>query len=238
MTSLVGLLSLMPGVAIVRLRFEGRLRGGVGGLMKRGDGGAELFLSVLARGAWAAGGCARRLVSEVAVLMPRFFRLRAFFAGVVGRCSSKKLDVVVTPSAVSGRRARKSAAKEWFVILGMGDSGEGPGEGSVTEDESIVEIVVVGELSDEAVEFESRLSWWLWKEEKGAACIVFCVTLLPCAVVGSRSGRRERAGGCESAPKTAPNEGMGVYVLDVVVAGMLGGCVGGAVLSQRLSSQR
>jgi hypothetical protein len=40
----------------------------------------------------------------------------------------------------------------------MGDSGEGPGEGSVTDDESIVEIVVVGELSDEAVELLSRLS--------------------------------------------------------------------------------
>lgn len=54
-TSLVGLLSLMPGVAIVKLRFDGRLRGGVGGLMKRGDGGAELFFSLLAAAAGAAG---------------------------------------------------------------------------------------------------------------------------------------------------------------------------------------
>ena len=53
MTSRVGLLSLIPGVAIVRLRFDGRLRGGVGGLMKRGDGGAELFFSASA-GAGAA----------------------------------------------------------------------------------------------------------------------------------------------------------------------------------------
>ena len=161
MTSLVGLLSLIPGVAIVKLKFDGRLRGGVGGLMKRGDGGAELFFSLLAGAARAAGAWARRLVSEVVVLIPRFFKFRAFFAGVVGRCNSKKLPVDDVPSAVSGLRALKSAAKEWFMILGMGDSGEGPGEGSVTEDESMVEIVVVGELSEDAVELLSRESWWL-----------------------------------------------------------------------------
>lgn len=55
MTSLVGLLSLIPGVAIVKLKFEGRLRGGVGGLMKRGDGGAELFFSLLTSAGGAAG---------------------------------------------------------------------------------------------------------------------------------------------------------------------------------------
>lgn len=44
------------------------------------------------------------------------------------------------------------------MILGMGDSGEGPGEGSVTEDESMVDIVVVGELSEDAVELLSRES--------------------------------------------------------------------------------
>lgn len=216
MTSLVGLLSLIPGVAMVKLRFDGRLRGGVGGLMKRGEGGAELFLSLLAwAAAGAAGPWARRLVSEVVVLMPRFFRLRAFFAGVVGRASSKKLFPVKTPSDVSGLRALKSAAKEWFAILAMGDSGEGPGEGSVTDDESMVEIVVVGELSEEAVELESRESWWLWKDEKGAPCIVVpvevrCATLLPCAVVVSRSGVCEGPTLCGSPPKTAPNEGMGM----------------------------
>jgi hypothetical protein len=91
MTSLVGLLSLIPGVAMVKLRFDGRLRGGVGGLMKSGEGGAELFFSWSACTAGAAGAWARRLVSEVVVLIPRFFRFRAFFAGVVGRASSKKL---------------------------------------------------------------------------------------------------------------------------------------------------
>jgi hypothetical protein len=32
----------------------------------------------------------------------------------------------------------------------MGDSGDGPGEGSVTEEESMVEMVVVGELSEDS----------------------------------------------------------------------------------------
>lgn len=54
-TSLVGLLSLIPGVAIVKLKLDGRLLGGVGGLMNRGDGGAELFFSSLAAAAGAAG---------------------------------------------------------------------------------------------------------------------------------------------------------------------------------------
>jgi hypothetical protein len=45
-SSRAGLLSL-PGVEMVRLRFEGRRFGGVGGLMKSGDGGAELFRSLL-----------------------------------------------------------------------------------------------------------------------------------------------------------------------------------------------
>ena len=192
MTSLVGLLSLIPGVAIVRLRFDGRLRGGVGGLMKRGDGGAELFFSASAGAGAAAGPWARRFVREVVVLMPRFFRLRAFLAGVVGRANSKKLCADKTPSEVSGLRALKSEAKEWFEILGKGDSGEGPGEGSVTDEESMVDMVVVGELSVEVVELESRDSWWLWKDEKGAPCVVVSLvvrraTLLPCAVLESRS---------------------------------------------------
>jgi hypothetical protein len=155
------------------------------------------------------------LVREVVVLMPRFLRLRAFLAGVVGRCSSKKLGAESVGASVL--RARKSAANE-ELSLAMGDSGEGPGEGSVTEDESIVEIVVVGELSDDVVELLSRLSWGMWNEEKGAACVVGGATLLPWALEQLRLGRE-----CRSAPKTEPNEGMGEKVREVV-AGML--CAG------------
>jgi hypothetical protein len=49
MRSRAGLLSELPGDPIVKLRLEGRLLGGVGGLMKSGEGGAELFLSLFTR---------------------------------------------------------------------------------------------------------------------------------------------------------------------------------------------
>lgn len=158
-TSRAGLLSAFPGVPISKLRFEGRLLGGVGGLMKSGEGGAELFFSLLTT-ATGAGVWARRFVNEVVVLMPKFFKFRAFLAGVVGRCNSKKALGDESPELVSGRLDLKSATKEEAAaVLASGDSGEGPGEGSVTDDESMVEIVVVGELSEEAVELLSRLSW-------------------------------------------------------------------------------
>jgi hypothetical protein len=168
MTSRVGLFSVLPGVEMVRLRFDGRLLGGVGGLMNNGEGGAELFLSLLTT-ATGAGLWPRRLVREVVVLMPRFFRFRAFFAGVVGLCNSKKVLGAESAGLVSGLRERKSATNEdEAAVLAKGDSGEGPGDGSVTEDESMVEMVVVGELSDEAVELLSRLSVCMWKEAKAA----------------------------------------------------------------------
>jgi hypothetical protein len=167
-TSRAGLFSVVPGDPIVRLRLDGRLLGGVGGLMKRGEGGAELFLSLLTRPI-GAGLWPRRLVSDVVVLMPRFFRFRAFFAGVVGLCNSKKAVDDDSAWLVSGRRERKSATNEdEAAVLASGDSGDAPGEGSVTDEESMVEMVVVGELSDEAVELLSRLSVCMWKEEKAA----------------------------------------------------------------------
>ena len=111
----------------------------------------------------------------------------------------------------------------------------------------MVEMVVVGELSDDVVELESRESWWLWKDEKAGPCNVFplevrCATWLPCAVLGSLPDVCVCPMLCGSPPKTAPNEGMGMYFLDVVV-GMLGGGGNGAprggrarvVLGQRLS---
>jgi hypothetical protein len=167
-TSRAGLVSVLPGEPIVRLRFDGRLLGGVGGLMKSGEGGAELFRS-LVTSPTGAGLLPRRLVREVVVLMPRFFRFRAFFAGVVGLASSKKLLGEESAGLVSGLRERKSATNEDdAAVLASGDSGDGPGDGSVTDDESMVEMVVVGELSDDAVELLSRLSVCMWKDEKAA----------------------------------------------------------------------
>jgi hypothetical protein len=53
MSRRAGLFSVLPGVEIVKLRLEGRLFGGVGGLMNSGEGGAELFFSLLATKAGA-----------------------------------------------------------------------------------------------------------------------------------------------------------------------------------------
>jgi hypothetical protein len=171
--SLTGLLSVLPGVEMVRLRFEGRRLGGVGGFINSGEGGAELFLS-LGTTAMGAGVWARRLLRDEVVLMPRFFKFRGFFAGVVGLCSSKKLFGDESPDGGSVLRDLKSATnEEGATVLARGDSGDTPGDGSVTDDESMVEMVVVGELSEEAVEVLSRLSLCTWKEEKGAPVSVF-----------------------------------------------------------------
>jgi hypothetical protein len=158
MRSRTGLLSVLPGVDIVKLKFDGRLLGGVGGLMNSGDGGAELFFSPGAT-TMGAGACARRLPREDAVLMPRFLRFRGFFAGVVGRCSSKKLLGDESADGGSVLLDLKSATNDnGAAVFARGDSGDTPGDGSVTDDESMVEMVVVGELSEEAVDVLSRLS--------------------------------------------------------------------------------
>ena len=127
-------------------------------MMNNGDGGAELFFSFGAA-ATGAGVCARKLPREEAVLMPRFLRFRGFFAGVVGRCSSKKALGGASADGGSVLLDLKSATNDKGVaVFARGDSGDTPGDGSVTDDESMVEMVVVGELSDEAVEVLSRLS--------------------------------------------------------------------------------
>lgn len=210
MRSLTGFVSLLAGVAIVRLRLDGRLLGGVGGLINSGEGGAELVLSsgatTIGAGAWL-----RRLLKEEAVLMPRFFKFRGFLAGVVGRCSSKKVLADASPETGSVLRDRKSATKEQGVmVFAKGDSGDTPGEGSVTEDESIVEMVVVGELSEEAVELLSRLSRWRWKEENGVPGFVFPLVCGRAGVVPFTKPWPGGAEACCSEPKTAPNEGMGM----------------------------
>jgi hypothetical protein len=136
---------------MVRLRLLGLLFGGVGGLMNDGEVGAEVFFSFLANiGSEADGFGPRRFVSDVDVLMPRFFRFLGFFAGVVGRCNSKKVLGEFSAELFSDFRDLKSDTNEDGVTLAIGDSGDGPGDGSVTEEESMVDIVVVGEESDDS----------------------------------------------------------------------------------------
>jgi hypothetical protein len=137
--------------------------------MNDGDAGAEVFPSLGAiDGTVALGAGARRLFNDVDVLMPRFFRFRGFFAGVVGLASSKKVLGEDSPEPLSALRDLKSATKDVFNALATGDSGEGPGDGSVTEDESMVEMVVVGELSEDSEASVDVLSRWIWKAEKAA----------------------------------------------------------------------
>jgi hypothetical protein len=144
---------------MVKLRLLGRLLGGVGGLMNDGDVGADVFFSFFVSMGKVDVGFCRRLPSELAVLIPRFFRFRGFFAGVVGRASSKKVVGELSKELFSVRLDRKSGTKDEGAVLATGDSGEGPGEGSVTEFESMVDIVVVGlesEDSEANVDVESR----------------------------------------------------------------------------------
>ena len=123
------------GVRIVKPRLLGFLLGGVGGFTNEGEAIVErLECSSAGRG---------RLVVEAArpgfrdVLTARFFRLRPFLGGGCF-CSSKK---GLQSSEVRGRCIPTAN------VVGGGDSGDDPGDGSVALESSTVEIVVVGEES-------------------------------------------------------------------------------------------
>lgn len=120
--------------------------------MKEGDVGAEVFFSFFAPGPGATGAVefSLRLPNEFVVLIPKFFKFLGFLAGVMGLCSSKNVLCDGSEGLSPVLRDRKSGTNEDAATLATGDSGEGPGEGSVTEDESMVDIVVVGEESDDS----------------------------------------------------------------------------------------
>lgn len=211
---------------MVKLRLLGRRLGGVGGLMKDGDAGAEVFFSFFATAGRGAVGLERRLLSEVDVLIPRFFKFLGFFAGVVGLCNSKKVLGEFSDEPLSILRDLKSATKEEGAALAMGDSGDGPGEGSVTEDESIVEMVVVGELSEDSDANVEVLSRCTWKAEKDGFAECEPVGMfpleagrpiwLPWEAVPLRSDRSLSPVLLPSSPKTDMNDGMcGANVLEL-----------------------
>jgi hypothetical protein len=77
------------------------------------------------------------------VLTARFFRFRARLAGVLGLRSVK--GIVSEVALSNGVKREASMAKD----MEAGDCGEGPGEGSVIDDESR-DTVVVGEDSVES----------------------------------------------------------------------------------------
>ena len=138
------------GVNIVSPRLLGFLRGGVGGFTNDGE-------SMLAFA--SDGTLSGKLVVEDAlpgclvVFTARFFRLRPFLGGGCF-CSSKKTPL--WSSAVLGRNMPTEN------VLGGGDSGEEPGEGSVALESSTVDIVVVGDESLDPVVLVESLKLWLW----------------------------------------------------------------------------
>lgn len=133
-----------PGVWIVRPRLLGFRRGGDGGLTKAGDNAGELGSSRV---------CSGKDVVEAAlavcldVFTARFFKLRPFF-GSGCFCNSKK------GAPLSAVRGRSIPAVN---VVGGGDSGEEPGEGSVALESSTVEIVVVGDDSLDPTVFVESL---------------------------------------------------------------------------------
>lgn len=136
------------GVSIVSPRLLGFLRGGVGGLTKDGD-------SIVAFA--SDGTLSGRLVVDNArpgcleVFTARFLRLRPFLGG---GCFWSSKNAPLWSSAVLGRNMPTEN------VLGGGDSGDEPGEGSVALESSTVDIVVVGEESLEPVVFVESLKLW------------------------------------------------------------------------------
>lgn len=117
---------------------------GVGGFTNVGDDMAAIPL---------APGSGKLVVEEVLpvfrdVSTARFLRFRPFF-GAAGFCISKK---GLLSSDVRGRIIPA------VNVVGGGDSGDDPGEGSVALESSTVDIVVVGEDSDDP--FVVSLSLW------------------------------------------------------------------------------
>ena len=128
---------LIPGVNKVRPKLLGFRFCGVGGFTKAGE----------AKGATpSTAGRGRLDVDEVAlpvfreVLTARFLRLRPFFGG--GCFWSSKNGRL--SSEVRGRNIPP------VNVVGGGDSGEEPGDGSVALESSTVEMVEIGEDSEEA----------------------------------------------------------------------------------------
>ena len=139
---------LLPGVKSVSPRLLGFRFAGVGGLTKEGEAMEEML-------ALSSTGNGKLVVEDArlgcrAVLTARFFRLRPFLGGGCF-CSSKN---GLLSFDVRGRSM--PTAK----VVGGGDSGEEPGEGSVALESSTVDMVVVGEDSLDPVVVSLKLWWW------------------------------------------------------------------------------
>jgi len=159
---------LLAEVTMVRPSLLNFRRGGVGGFTNTGDTGAG-SLSIVVTVCEAARGAvvATRLREYVAVVVStaRFLRLRAFFAGVAGRCISKKGSVLVLSGGLNRDASAMPDSEEMLEEAGV--SGDVQGEDSVREEESIVDTVVVGEESEDSDADVDVLFRASWKLEKG-----------------------------------------------------------------------
>jgi hypothetical protein len=79
-------------------------------------------------------------------------------------------SVMVRPNIAGGLKREESMTYVSGEVLFAGDSGDGPGEGSVMEEPSRVETVVVGEESEDSDVDVEMESWCWWKTAKGG-CI-------------------------------------------------------------------
>jgi len=142
-----GRLLFIPGVMIVSDRLLGRLRGEFGGGFVKADLIAAVAGSLSAGLIRGTAVLTERAVFELPVVFTaRFFRLRGFLPGVEGLCRSKNgadCEFVLISSNVRGRGG--STTMDISCGFAIGDSGEEPGDISVTLESSFVEAVVVGE---------------------------------------------------------------------------------------------
>jgi hypothetical protein len=144
----------LAGVIIVSDILPNFLLGGVGGLTNAGLAGADVL-----SGPSAFSGVveiARPKLYAAAVLTARFLRLRPRFPGVAGLGTSTG---TISESGFELLRAvNREASMAKFML--DGDCGEGPGDGSVIDEESN-DIVVVGEESAESdAEVDVELRGW------------------------------------------------------------------------------
>jgi hypothetical protein len=158
---------LLAEVTMVKPKLLNFRRGGVGGFTNTGDTGAgALSIAVIICEGAEGAEVTTRLKEYVAVDVStaRFLRLRGFFAGVAGRCISKKASVLDLSGGLKRDASAMPGNEEMLEEPGV--SGEVPGEDSVIE-ESIVDTVVVGEESEDSdADVDALFRGW-WKLEKG-----------------------------------------------------------------------
>ena len=183
-----------PGVEIVSPSLLGFLVGGLGGTINEGDAGAEIGCDDSTAEAVetpSLGSCAPDLV-DVDMFKERFFMFRTFLPGDSGRVRpgrgrSEPGGDSIPPFSGDWPVDRKDRKDERGGIE-TADSGDELGEGSVTDEESNVEMVVVGEESVDSeltVEVLSRCCACEGKNAVSDVLLYAMLSVLPCSLVAA-----------------------------------------------------